>query len=165
MNRSSGSLPTRGTRRSPARTGSEALEHLRSGNHADVILLDLMMPVMDGWQFRVEQKRDPRLASIPVLVISADTTAKAAAIDADAYLRKPIEYSALVGSIERTLLAAERRKLQATLVETERLASLGTLAAGVAHEINNPLAYVIGSLELIEAALKRSAVAGDAEAP
>ena len=143
--------------------GLEALEHLRSGNRADAILLDLMMPVMDGWQFRVLQKQDPLLSAIPVVVISADMTAKAAAIDADAYLRKPVEYSSLIGTIERTLLAAERRSLQAALVETERLASLGTLAAGVAHEINNPLAYVIANVEYVEAALARSSIAGDAE--
>jgi signal transduction histidine kinase len=133
--------------------GFDALEDLRSGHRTDVILLDLMMPVMDGWQFRVRQREDPRIANIPVLVLSADTTAKAAAIDADAYLKKPIDCAALVGSIERTVLAAERRTLQAALVETERLASLGTLAAGVAHEINNPLAYVMANLAYIEKSL------------
>jgi signal transduction histidine kinase len=156
-----GLLREEGYQATACANGLEALEHLRVGHRADAILLDLMMPVMDGWQFRVQQKQDPRLAVIPVVVISADTTAKAAAIDADAYLRKPVEYATLIASIERTLLAAERRNLQAALIETERLASLGTLAAGVAHEINNPLAYVVANIEYVAENLAESAGAGD----
>jgi signal transduction histidine kinase len=102
-----------------------------------------MMPVMDGWQFRVEQKRDPSLASIPVLALSADTTPKAAAIDAEAYLKKPVDYDTLLETIDRLIVQIEHREIQARLAQTDRLTSLGTLAAGVAHEINNPLAYVL----------------------
>jgi len=54
-----------------AANGRAALEVLRNGARPDLIVLDLMMPVMDGWQFRAEQKRDPALSKIPVLVISA----------------------------------------------------------------------------------------------
>jgi CheY-like chemotaxis protein len=50
--------------------GRQALEFLRTGGHADVILLDLVMPVMDGREFRVEQQRDERLSPIPVVVMS-----------------------------------------------------------------------------------------------
>jgi signal transduction histidine kinase len=134
---------------STASNGLEALQRLRAGTHADVILLDLMMPVMDGWQFRVQQKRDPQLAGTPVIAISADSTPKAAAIDADAYLKKPVDYDTLIDTIERTLLAIERKQLQAKLAETDRLTSLGTLAAGVAHEINNPLAYVMANMSFV----------------
>lgn len=54
-----------------ARHGSEALELLRSGCRPDVILLDMMMPVMDGWTFLAEQHRRPNLVTIPVIVVSA----------------------------------------------------------------------------------------------
>jgi len=54
-----------------APNGQAALELLRSGLRAKVIILDLMMPVMDGWAFRREQLRDPHLAHIPVIVLSA----------------------------------------------------------------------------------------------
>lgn len=50
--------------------GQEALDLLRSGVPASVIVLDLMMPVMDGWAFRREQRRDPTLSHIPGLPMS-----------------------------------------------------------------------------------------------
>src|SRR5713226_6627597 len=59
-----------------AANGSEALDYLKSSPAPDLILLDLMMPVKDGWQFRIEQKKDPTIASIPVLAMSADDTPK-----------------------------------------------------------------------------------------
>ena len=51
--------------------GAEALASLRRDASASLILLDLMMPVMNGWRFREEQARDRRLASIPVIAMSA----------------------------------------------------------------------------------------------
>jgi CheY-like chemotaxis protein len=54
-----------------ASNGIDALNHLRSGLRADVIVLDVMMPMMDGWDFRAEQLADPSLRDIPVVVISA----------------------------------------------------------------------------------------------
>src|SRR5688500_52238 len=54
-----------------AANGEEALAHLRKGPLPRLILLDLMMPVMNGWQFRQQQLRDPVLAPIPVVVVSA----------------------------------------------------------------------------------------------
>ena len=86
-----------------AANGREALERLRTGPEPSVILLDLMMPEMDGPAFRAEQLRDPRLASIPVVVVSADSYAeqKAAAMGASACLRKPVDIDDLLEVIRR----------------------------------------------------------------
>lgn len=54
-----------------AENGREALALLRSEPHPSVIVLDLMLPVMDGWDFRHEQLRDPALRDIPVVIITA----------------------------------------------------------------------------------------------
>jgi signal transduction histidine kinase len=117
----------------------EALDWLRTGR-PDLILLDLGMPVVDGVQFRAAQKQDYALSRIPVIALSADVTA---VIDADAHLKKPFDPEMLVATIGDLLLAREHGELQARIAQTDRLTSLGTLAAGVAHEINNPLAYVL----------------------
>jgi two-component system, cell cycle sensor histidine kinase and response regulator CckA len=141
-----GLLSMEGFRVAGCSNGREALDWLRTSPKPDIILLDLMMPVMDGWQFRVAQKDDPEIATIPVLALSADSTAKAAAIDAEAYLKKPVDYDTLIATIDRLLVESEHREIQARLAQTDRLTSLGTLAVGVAHEINNPLAYVLLNL-------------------
>ncbi|HSV07894.1 MAG TPA: response regulator [Candidatus Binatus sp.] len=90
-----------------AANGQEAIDHLRSTPPPAAILLDLMMPIMDGYQFRSELMRDPSLASIPVIVISADSSVaeKAARMGATAYLRKPIEVDALLHTLERCCVA------------------------------------------------------------
>jgi CheY-like chemotaxis protein len=61
-----------------------------------------MMPVMNGWQFRAEQLKDPRLASVPVLVISADpqVQTKAASLGAAGLLRKPISLDDLLLAVK-----------------------------------------------------------------
>src|SRR4051794_37746057 len=64
-----------------AANGRKALDRLRGGARPDLILLDLMMPVMDGWQFRAEQRRDQVLADIPVIVCSAAGDAQVRASD------------------------------------------------------------------------------------
>jgi len=126
--------------------GGAALERLDADALPDLILLDLGMPGMDGWQFRLRQKDHPKLGRIPVVALSADDSPQAAAISAHAYLRKPVDPQDLLSTIDRVLLETRRREL-ARLTETERLASLGRLAAGVGHEINNPLAFVLLNLD------------------
>jgi CheY-like chemotaxis protein len=81
--------------------GGEALAKLRAGARPCVILLDLMMPVMNGRQFFVERDKDPALAAIPTVVISAgDGAAQAAAFGAE-YLAKPIRFDRVLDVIER----------------------------------------------------------------
>jgi len=60
-----------GYRSVPAANGREALEVLESGQPVSLILLDLMMPVMDGWTFRANQLRRPGLDKIPTAVLTA----------------------------------------------------------------------------------------------
>ena len=138
-----------------ADNGRAALDILRAGAAPDVIVLDLRMPVMDGWEFRAAQKNDPALASIPVIAVSADGSGKAAAIAAHAYLRKPLSTTNLLDTISRVLLESERQGLLGRLEEAERFAALGRLAAGVGHEINNPLAYVSMNVDLAADELRR----------
>jgi len=88
---------------SQAANGHEALARLRSQALPQLILLDLMMPVMDGWKFRRIQKEDPALGSIPVVVVSAasEVGQKAVALMAASYLQKPIEPNHLLATIRR----------------------------------------------------------------
>ena len=64
-------LQMKGYRAVPAGNGQEALDYLRRAPVPDLIILDLWMPVMDGWQFRSEQAKDPRLKNVPVIVVTA----------------------------------------------------------------------------------------------
>jgi CheY-like chemotaxis protein len=68
-----------------------------------VILLDLMMPVMNGWEFREEQKRDPTIAGVPVVVVSA---AARASIDASQIIAKPFTVEDVLEAVERHARAA-----------------------------------------------------------
>lgn len=75
-----------------ANDGREALKSLRQADHLPgLILLDLMMPGMDGYEFRSEQERDARLAPIPIVVMTADgdVQVKAMKVGAKGYLKKP----------------------------------------------------------------------------
>ena len=87
-----------------ATDGSDALGKLRASPHRlpCVILLDLMMPVMTGSQFYAEKQRDPRLASIPVVLLSADALVreKARAFGAE-YLAKPVKLELILEAIAR----------------------------------------------------------------
>jgi CheY-like chemotaxis protein len=84
-----------------ANNGEEALAALRAAVAPSAILLDLAMPVMDGFTFRAQQQRDPALAEIPTIVISASFSdpRAVASLEADAFLAKPFEVSSLMETL------------------------------------------------------------------
>jgi CheY-like chemotaxis protein len=92
-------LEWEGFRVSCAADGREALDRLREGDQPSLILLDLRMPGLDGWQFLAEQRRDGALAGIPVVVVSASSEADTPA--AVGHVRKPFQPQDLLQAIRR----------------------------------------------------------------
>jgi CheY-like chemotaxis protein len=96
-------LGGQGYRVGTAADGREALELLRRGPLPDVILLDLMMPGMDGWEFLRERRHDAALAAVPVLIISAlnEDQARAMALGVAGHLQKPVELEELGAALRQ----------------------------------------------------------------
>jgi CheY-like chemotaxis protein len=86
-----------------AANGNEALAYLQSADRPLLILLDLTMPGMSGWEFRRRQKADPALSGIPVVVMTSyDEYGEAmSALEADGHLQKPVRPEELKGVVER----------------------------------------------------------------
>jgi CheY-like chemotaxis protein len=84
-----------------AANGLEALKELRRGIRPCVILLDLMMPVMNGWEFRQEQLLDNSLAAIPTIIVTAHNKAEESAVElkAASCIRKPVQPGTLLAAI------------------------------------------------------------------
>ncbi len=92
-------LGTESYRVARAKNGLEALDRVGE-ERPDVILLDLMMPVMDGVTFAQRLRQRPAVADVPILVISADgNPARAAAVHARGYLAKPFDIEALLAHV------------------------------------------------------------------
>jgi CheY-like chemotaxis protein len=91
-------LGDEGYRVAGVRNGREALAYLATETRPSLILLDMMMPEMDGWKFRLEQQRSPELAAIPVVILSAHGNVREAALALGAadYLRKPLRIESLL---------------------------------------------------------------------
>ncbi len=96
-------LQHNGYRTVSASNGEEALRALSDGAPVDLILLDMMMPVMDGWGFRSSLSDRPSMAQIPVVVLTGDgrAPAKAASIGAAGYLRKPLDLDELLAMVAK----------------------------------------------------------------
>ncbi|HVL69348.1 MAG TPA: response regulator [Vicinamibacterales bacterium] len=90
------SLQLEGHQVTTAANGREALAKLRAGERPCLILLDLMMPVMDGWEFRDALQQEPELRHVPVVVVSAATAELVRKAPAEAYLPKPIDMEQLL---------------------------------------------------------------------
>jgi CheY-like chemotaxis protein len=83
--------------------GVEALSQARA-HRPDLVLLDLTMPGMNGWEFRAAQRGDPELSAIPVIVISALT--REPGLDVAAYLQKPFGMDTLLSAVRHHAGAA-----------------------------------------------------------
>ena len=96
-------LEERGYHAVSVANGAQALAALRNGARPELILLDLMMPVMDGATFRRQQRAEPDLAGIPVVLISAfqDVDENARRLGVTAALRKPISFRDLLDTVKR----------------------------------------------------------------
>lgn len=133
-----------------AENGRQALDMLRSESF-DVVLLDILMPEMDGHQVLAHMKADNNLRDIPVIVISAldemDSVVKCIEMGAEDYLPKPFDPVLLKARLGASLRKKKLRDLEVAylqqevmLRQSEKLATLGKLSAGMAHELNNPAA-------------------------
>ena len=94
-----------------AGNGLEALNYLRTGAGASVIVLDLRMPVMDGWAFRREQRLDPRLEHIPVVIMSGADADRFPELEAAAAFEKPVTMVQITGVIRKLADADVSRTL------------------------------------------------------
>jgi two-component system, sensor histidine kinase and response regulator len=140
-----------------ATNGLEALEQVKQ-HKPDLILLDLMMPDMDGIEVcqRLQERSDTR--SIPVIFVTARTTKESKleglAVGAVDYITKPIDLDETVARVQTQLRFAainrENLELQRRLEESRRAATIGAVAQGIAHNLNNLLGVVIGYLDLIK---------------
>ncbi|HET6725169.1 MAG TPA: response regulator [Gammaproteobacteria bacterium] len=84
--------------------GQEALDYLESEPQQPcLILLDLMMPVMDGFEFRARQKSNPSLSDIPVVIMSAagNIHEKLPGLEAKLYIKKPMDFSEVADAVGR----------------------------------------------------------------
>jgi CheY-like chemotaxis protein len=96
-------LGDEGYRVTGAQNGRDALKYLEVQKPPSLILLDMTMPDMDGWRFRLEQQKNPALALIPVVILSArqDIREAALTIGAADYLRKPVRIDSLLEIADR----------------------------------------------------------------
>lgn len=87
----------------PSMNGLDAIKRLKSGMKPQLILLDLMMPIMDGFQFREVQMRADDLAKIPVVVMSAygDLEKNKEKLAVEAYLKKPLDIGEVLNTIQK----------------------------------------------------------------
>jgi two-component system OmpR family response regulator len=96
-----------------AATGSEALERLRSTTQVGVILLDLKMPDMDGWRFRLAQRTDPRMAAIPTVITTGAQLSEELDCDLKAadYLLTPVGLEHLISVVSHYVKPAREANL------------------------------------------------------
>ena len=132
----------------------------------DLVVTDLMMPGLDGLELTRRLRADPRTHQIPIVMLTArgalDDRLQGLESGVDVFLAKPFAPRELLISARRLVRAGEE---SAELVLTQRMESLEVVAAGLAHEINNPLNYAKNALTGVDRDLRRLlALAGPAAA-
>ncbi|HYS17597.1 MAG TPA: response regulator [Candidatus Binatia bacterium] len=169
-------LTDAGYRQVRSTTDSRQVLALYGEFQPDLILLDLMMPHLDGIGV-IRELRIPEDVFLPILVLTADATseAKKRVLEAGAkdFLTKPFDRLEVLLRIKNLLdtrnlyldLERHNRSLEQViaertqrLVQSEKVATMGSLLAGVAHELNNPLAIVMGQAHLLRGGAKDAAL-------
>ncbi|WP_026603136.1 ATP-binding protein [Methylomonas sp. 11b] len=163
-----------------ATSGQRALQLARGTPKPDLILLDVMMPDMDGYEVIGQLKADPKTGDIPVIFVTALTSdleeERGLSLGAVDYLYKPCHLSILLARIKTQLELKhardwlkdqnayletevqrrhqENEAVHLQLLQSEKLAAIGQLAAGIAHEINNPIGFVNSNLNTLSGYLR-----------
>ena len=146
-----------------AEHGRAALDVL-AAQHVDMVLLDLLMPGMDGFDLLAAMARDPAMRDIPVLVVSAveatEDIARAIEMGAIDCLPKPFDPVIFSVRIRTALEQARLRRVEQDYLrqelamrQQERLAMLGRLSAGLGHELNNPAAAALSTARRLNGSL------------
>jgi len=127
-----------------AKNGIEALEKL-GPFHADLVLMDVMMPKMDGYEALRRMKSAEATRYIPVIMLTGKAEVEDRVmgfeVGAEDYIKKPYSLAEVAARVKSLL---RMRALQARLRETEKMAALGEMVDGIAHEVRNPLTVLGG---------------------
>ncbi len=150
-------LEREGLQVAAAYSGREGLDVIAK-NKPDLILLDVMMPDMDGIEVCQRLQASEETRSIPVIFITARTTKESKleglAVGAVDYITKPIDLDETLARVQTQLrfvtINREMVDLQRRLQEVRRAATIGAVTEGIAHNLNNLLSLVIGHLDLIK---------------
>ncbi|MBD1806754.1 hybrid sensor histidine kinase/response regulator [Microcoleus sp. FACHB-SPT15] len=147
-----------------ARNGKEALEKLQNDPEIEMVLTDINMPEMDGLTLLKEIREvDPTLKAV-VLSAYGDMNNIRTAMNTGAFdfLTKPINFEDLAATINKTLKSVrlvrenldQLHQAQLQLIQSEKMAVLGQFVAGVGHEINNPVGFISGNIDLASDSVK-----------
>ena len=141
--------------------GQEFLDDFQEGQFPDIVLADLYMPPPSGLEVLNEIRK--RFKSLPVIIMTStrDFFSTVNALNSGAYgfLLKPVVFEELKSLLDRVILEQELRKKLSQehikLNKAQQKAELGTLAAGIAHEINNPNCAIQGNVEFAQKIWKK----------